>query len=433
MGDVIPIGKLRALASTLVSRMNLGNLAGKTFGAKRDLYAALGYKRELSAEDYRARFERNGVAARIVEALPNATWAGDATLSTGMGEETSKFTTTWDELNDRLRIWDKFRRVDILAGLGEFGIILIGAPGDLGTPLPANLSASAIITMSIYAEDDVEIIKTVTDPADPRFGLPEKYNIQRFSNDRQSSAGGRVNSATRDVHWSRVIHVADGILDDEVFGHPRLERVWNLLDDLEKVSGGGAEAFWLRAHQGMQWDLDKDTELSPDELTKFKDQIEKFEHGMQRMVRTRGVEMTALGSDVADFSNPADAVLSQISSASGIPKRILLGSERGELSSTQDRANWNERIKERRSEYAQPRIIRPLVDLFIAHKVLPKATYSVVWPMLQSSTEGEKADIATKWAGLNTATGETVVTGSEIREKVLELPPLSEDDLDSGT
>ena len=65
------------------------------------------------------------------------------------------------------------------------------------------------------------------------------------------------------VHWSRIIHVTDGLLDDEFYGFPRLQRVWNKLDDLLKVVGGGSEAFWLLATPTRQYDIDPKVPVKP--------------------------------------------------------------------------------------------------------------------------------------------------------------------------
>jgi hypothetical protein len=84
-----------------------------------------------------------------------------------------------------------------------------------------------------------------------------------------------------------------------------------------------------------------------------------------------------------------------ISAVKGIPVRILLGSEVGELASTQDRNSWLEKISGRREEYADPCIIRPFVDRCIKYGVLPEAKddYSVKWQDLFAMGDKEKADI----------------------------------------
>ena len=61
-----------------------------------------------------------------------------------------------------------------------------------------------------------------------------------------------------------------------------------------------------------------------------------------------------------------------ISAASGIPLRIMTGSERGELASTQDDGNWASRIEERQLHFAEPMILRPLIDRLIELRALPE-------------------------------------------------------------
>ena len=66
------------------------------------------------------------------------------------------------------------------------------------------------------------------------------------------------------VHASRVIHVAEDILDDEVYGIPRLEPLYNYLDDLLKVVGGSAEMFWLDAKRRLVFSLRDEYTTSPE-------------------------------------------------------------------------------------------------------------------------------------------------------------------------
>ncbi len=418
-----PIASLRT-AMALIARSGLASMAGLTFDGKRDLYAGLGYPRSILPKEYRQRYERGDVGARIVEALPEATWRGGGELVEDEDPNTvTAFEQAWRDLDARLHTWSVFYRADILAGLGRFAILLIGAPGEMETELPRMRKPEDVSYLQTYSEIDVTIEEYDTDTTSPRFGLPTKYRLARTDPSPRQR--------TRFVHWSRVIHVADRLLDDNVFGQPRLMRVWNRLDDLDKVCGGGAEAFWARAHQGYQLDLDKDISLSPAEEKKLSDEIDEFVHGMRRYARTRGVKMKPFGSDTADISRPIDAILTLISSATGIPKRLLLGSERGELASTQDRNNWNDRINDRRTQYAEPQIVRALVDRLIEHGALPKPKkYEVRWPQMRNLTEDERAEVAVRYATVNEKQGETVITTNEIRDRVLGLDPI--EDIEEG-
>jgi hypothetical protein len=414
---------IRNLASVLVQRQSWQRLAGVTHDGARDLYDALGYKRDLTTADYRARYERGGIAARIVEVFPQATWRGEGELVEDENpEKTTAFEKTWDALNKRLNIWATFCRADILAGLGRYSIILIGAPGELNQPL-TKLKPEQLMYLATFSEEDAQVNTWVQDSQDPRFGLPETYTISRITPNPNFKV-------QRVVHWSRVIHIADGLLDDFVYGQPRLRRIWNDLDNLDKVVGGGSEAFWKRADQGMQVDIDPDVKFTPEDLTSLQTEIDEYVHNLRRIVRTRGVSMNPLGSDVANFAAPAAGVIEQISAATGIPQRILMGSERGELASTQDKLNWNDLISDRRQSFAEPMVVRPFVDRLVEFGVLPEPEeYDVRWPQVKFMTDAEKAAVATQWAGLNAATGETVVLPTEIRDRVLELPPFTEEQL----
>jgi hypothetical protein len=91
----------------------------------------------------------------------------------------------------------------------------------------------------------------------------------------------------------------------------------------------------------------------------------------------------------------ADFYFSLIAGASGIPKRILFGSELGELASTTDEATYFGSIEERRVQFANSQIIRPLLDRLIGIKALPKPSsgeYSIVWAPLNVESPKQKAD-----------------------------------------
>ena len=80
--------------------------AGITFAGKRDLYETLGYKRDLRYEDYKERYARGGIAARIIDAFPAATWRLPPLVrEVGKPDETmpSAFETAWTTLATRLR------------------------------------------------------------------------------------------------------------------------------------------------------------------------------------------------------------------------------------------------------------------------------------------------------------------------------------------
>ena len=424
----------RSAASVLMNRFQFLQQAGISFKGARDLYQVLGYERVLTYRAYRARYLRDGIAKRIVEAYPKATWRGGVELFEDEDPEVSTaFEEAWGTLEDTHQIFSKLQAVDILAGLSTYAVLLIGAPGDLSEELPRNGELLYLTpfsggggpggdnrSRSGAMDADCSIQTFDVDPQSTRFGDPLTYQLRRTD----------INSPMlqRPVHWTRILHVAEGRLDDNVYGQPTLENVYNLLDDLAKVTGGGAEAFWLRANAGLQFDVDKDMALAPtaDELTALKAQTEDYRHQLTRVLRTRGVNVNQLGSDVANFGPNADAILKQIAGSKGIPQRILTGSEMGQLASGQDADNWNTAVQDRRTSYAGPLIVRKLVDRLIKYGYLPTPTqYTVGWPVVENLTEVEKAAMAGQLAAVNQTQGAAVFTDDEIREMTFGLQPLT--------
>jgi len=416
------VEQFRSAASELVARSALARWAGKTFGDKRDMYEALGYKRDLTVQDYRSRYERGGVAGTVVEAKPEATWReGGEVIEVDESDETTQFETAWEALNERLDIWSVFFKTDVLAGLGRYSIILLGAPGTFDTPLK-RLKPDDLAYLWAFAEDDAQIddLDLERDSSSPRFSMPNFYTLPQIK-----TLTGTVTKA----HWSRIVHVrAEGVPDGVLYGPPRMRRVWNYFDDLDKVVGGGSEAFWVRANQGYVFNLDKEARLKPEEKTKMSDQVTEFEHGMRRALKLQGVEVKTLGSDVADFGPAAEKIIMLISGSTGIPQRLFVGSERGELSSTQDRENWSDRIDSRRTQYAHPFIVKPFVQRLVELKTLPApTTFKTRWPNQITMTETEKADLTVKLTKANQQQGEDVVTTDEMRDTIWGKQPLSGD------
>lgn len=420
-------GGISAGTTALVARAQWANFSGFTYRGERDMFRTLGYSRIVTPWDYRWRYERNGVAKRIVEAFPTSTWRiGGEVVENEDPEVTTAFEGAFDDLNDRLQLWATFKRLDIVAGLGRFGLLLIGAPGEIDQPL-TSLSNQNLWYLTPFSERDTWISELNIDAKSPRYGLPVYYTINRLI----APLGGTSASQARRVHWTRVIHVADGMLDDHVYGQPRMQSAWNYLDDLDKVVGGGAEAFWKRADAGTVFNIDPELRPTPQDLQEMKEQIKKFTDRLERMLTLRGVEMHTQSSSVSNFSDPKNAIMALISVSTSIPQRILQGSERGELASSQDADEWQQRVSDRRGDYATPYIVMPTIQRFIDLGVLPTPKeYDVRWPDVADLNDFERAKMGLQWAQMNMSLAQAnlppVVTTNEIRDRVLLLPPMDE-------
>src|SRR3990167_9033618 len=119
--------------SPLVSRADLSARLGKQFGSARDLYAVLGYLTQPSVEHYLARYLRQDIAGTIVDAPPDATWRNPPRVCEDKDSSTeTAFEKAWSELAKRLKVWHYFNRIDRIAGIGSYGVLLIGVRNHTG-------------------------------------------------------------------------------------------------------------------------------------------------------------------------------------------------------------------------------------------------------------------------------------------------------------
>lgn len=362
-------------------------LAGQLFGGDRNLWEVLGYPATVNPETYRALYARGDIAARIVDSFPDATWRETPSIRKRGSKADDDFTKEVNELAERVKLWDTLHRLDRLMGLGHYGVLMLGLNGGEDTAKAAT-GTYALMYLTPHGETTAQITNWDADPRSPRYSQPLMYRL--------TTGGGwtGVGGANRSLpcHWSRTIHVAEHALEDKAIGSPRLERIINRLLDLEKAVGGSAEVWWQNAAQLRAWIADADATFSDSDKAALTSQLDELQHGLRRDVRVQGVKPESLTADAQSTNAAAiiDKLFEIIAGATGIPKRILMGSERGELSSEQDENNWAARIMERREQVATPHFIRPFIDRCIALGILRNpGKYDVVWP--ESDTLGEQA------------------------------------------
>lgn len=410
------------------------------FGGKRDLYGVFGYNVNVSFDMRYFKYLRQDVAARIVDAPSAALWTNPPVVSSN----NDAWNTLWNDLPARYGLFNMIDRVDKLAGIGRFAVLLVGYNdgGRLDTPVNTRAitqKEEKILYLQPYSERVCEVIKYNTDSTSEDFMRPLMYRITPMSEyiigfDSTTKSGGTKLSSF-EVHASRIIHVAENILENSVYGSPRMERVYNILDDLLKVTGGAAETFWLTANRGLHVNVDKDLEMDTTDEKNLSDEIDEYQHQLRRVIRTRGVEVASLGSDTPDPQGVFKMLIAVLSGATGIPQRIIIGSEAGQLASDQDRANWSDRIDERRANFGNPGVIFPVIKKLTRAGYLPSdpaTEITVAWPnafkmspLENAQTSAQHARSATNFAkaietmhNLNTGTPATEGTTDPITGKM---------------
>ncbi|KKL47182.1 hypothetical protein LCGC14_2338110, partial [marine sediment metagenome] len=275
------------MSSALISRMLLAFRGGLQFGGKRDLYKIFGYELRPTYDDYFAKYARQDIASRVVDAPAQAVWRNPPEIVSS-----PEFKVKWDALVKKNKIWFYLERVDRLAGIGFYSTLLVGF-NDSSNLEQSVGKADDILYLQPYSQPAASIKSFSKDTKDPRFNLPEMYQLNvsdpaSLINISGTIVGPSMSARDIDVHHSRILHVAESVLENEIVGIPRLQKVFNLLDDLMKVVGGSSEMFWLNARQGLQMDVDKDMDLSVPDAEALTVEVEEFQHQLRRFLRTRG-------------------------------------------------------------------------------------------------------------------------------------------------
>lgn len=424
--------RLLAMASQLVSRIGLSNrLGNQTFQGHRKLYDVLGYPITISFEDMYSTYKRENIAKRLVAFPAQESWKSPPEIRDGDGnfkeaKTDTAFVKEWSKLVKRLRIYHYLYRIDKLTGIGQYGVLFLGARDGGGFDKPVS-AANDLLYLQPYMQTSATVERYDENGQSPRFGLPEFYKID-FSRNSESSGTSPTPSkmlTQQAVHWSRVLHVAEDLDESEVFGTPRLESVYNLLLDVLKASGGAAESYWLIANRGMQIDVKDGYNLDVEAEEELEDEIEEYVHGLRRIMRTSGVDITELGGQTVDPRGIIWSLIALIAGAKGWPQRILIGSERGELASTTDQALWAGVVAARQHQFCEPSILRPLIDWSILHGVVSPPSsgeYVIDWPSIYQQSELERATVLkTQVGALKLSTSKPVgeiVTEDEVRSQL---------------
>jgi hypothetical protein len=271
-------------------------------------------------------------------------------------------------------------------------------PSEVMAPTPPKGKQRKLLFLRCFDESLVQIVRYEWNVRNPRFGLPVMYRIT-LNDPREQHSGVGLPLATVFVHWSRVIHIIDNYQSSgtsEIFGVPRMRPVLNRLLDLRKIYSGGGEGYWRSVvanlffvtHPQLGGDVNIDT-------AGIANMMEQMQNGLQRWGALSGMAPQTTPIDLKDPSPHVNTQLEAIAIQIGCPIRVLKGSERGELASSQDDSKWNDRVKHRQNFHVTPMIIVQFIDRLIQIGVLPTPKgYTVRWPDLDANTDAQKAQIA---------------------------------------
>lgn len=443
---------------------------GPSLDERRNIEEECGYPpidSQIDSHFYRNLWERDPIAARVVEVLPKECWQVQPLVyELEKSEQPTAFEEAWDALGRSLvvgsqgwhqdekgsPVWEYLLRADILSGIGQYGVILLGLDDikpnsnadmvsilatpvkgveeayslpiekDPNNPKKVRVTANALdadgkpnmgfykqkelgkdfndqelpedqakeegmvdgkgggrklLFMRVFPEYLAPVVQWESNPTSPRYGQPVMYNIT--FNDYRDYAGVGAPMTSMNVHWTRVVHIADTNHTapvNDAYAVPRMRPVLNNLLGLHQTYGSDAEMFYQGALPGISFEshpqLGGDVDFDQDE---YRDMIENYINSIsQRYMVNVGMSAKQLAPQVSDPTPHVEVQIGAICIKLGCPVRVFKGSERGELASSQDDQAWNDRLRQRQNDYVTPRIICQFINRLIMVGVLPKPT-----------------------------------------------------------
>ena len=323
------------------------------------------------------------------------------------------------------QFWNVLLTADTLSGIGNYSVIVLGLNDgkSLSEPVdgwsdedldrePDKLSTNAeevkskpkrtgkplkLLYMRPYSHYRCRILEWETDTTHPRYGQPKTYSIK--SNDSRTGSidvGQPLGSC--DVHWTRVIHLTPWSDESPVIADSKLLVTMDRLWDLKKVYGGGGEGFWQGALPGIKMEpANNEVQLTSDSVKDMRGALEDYITRTKRFLASDSMKIGTIAPSVVDPTAHLGSIIEAVCIVEGVPVRVFKGSERGELSSSQDQTSFDDRCATRQQMVIKPRIIAPVIDRLIELRVLPepeKGGWKVKFPGLKEKTESEKMQVA---------------------------------------
>lgn len=398
------------------------------------VWDAVGYpaEHEFEFDSFWLRYERQAEARAIVDRPVDDSWQDGPIVKDLDADDTDEPTTPFEEAVEALFEGDYTRRTpvhrmvtaDKLARLGEHAIIVLGTADGrpLDTPLggvtdgddepefagtfdpDSGGSLDDIHYVAAFGQDRIERMTIDTDMMSPRFRLPESYEVitQDATDDDLEENDAGEKHEIEEIHWTRVIHVPEGELEDDIGGTPALKPVFHELLNIDKIKAASGEGYWRGGYQGLvvspptigSGSGAKQYEFA-DEGDGVEEEIDEFLANFDRTLATTA-NVEPIESTVADPTAHLDINYTGIEVALGIPRSVFTGADRADTADSQAGTEWDTVIAGRQRNHNAPNILEPFVQRMIDVGIFPEPDgdgFVVEWPPRQELSEREEADV----------------------------------------
>lgn len=364
------------------------------------LYRNCLYPEKVTFRNYYNMYSRNNVAARVIETFPDYTWNVMPTVTDKNGPK-SRFSKSVTALlnmqipwQDGLKqsLFTSLKQLDVLGGIGGESLLVFGFAdgGRLDRPVKKTTNCR-ISWVKVLHNGQFEVHKREENEDSPNYGDAVLYKTLAFNNPQESNFANHI-APGKLIHASRCVHFKESV--GLPYGVSRIQKCYNQLLDIVKLSGASAEVYWLGAFSGLAVETDPNATLGEESREAMKEEVKKYFDGLARSLMFEGAKAKLLYPAIVSPKEHFELQITMISIATSVPRRFLTGAEAAKLASQQDTINWMERVMNRRDNFIGPKVVISAVQRCIDAGVLaePKGDeLNVSWPRTQSIALNERA------------------------------------------
>lgn len=365
-------------------------------------------------------YDLDGLAARIVRAVPHHALREGFTVTTGDAVVDARMKARLDDLGVASRV----RLAWTWARLYGGGAVFVGADDGRDPREPLDLANLRSVRFVVDVDRrDLTPQTWVSDPLSPRYGQPETYQLVQQ---------GGTSTRTSILHASRLVRF-DGAevtkrrrIQLQGWGDSVLQRVYAELQQL-RGSHAAVAALLHEASQGVFKIKDLMDMIGSDKEDLLKRRLEIMD--MARSV-ARSILVDAEGesferTEVGTLSGVVevmDRFVNLLAGVSEIPVTVLMGQAPAGLNATgeSDIRSWYDAVAAEREAMLRPRL-EHLVRLVLLAKDGPTGgvepeSWKVTFPPLYQMTDAQKAEVRNKQADTDTKyIDKGVLTSAEVR------------------
>ena len=357
------------------------------------------YKEVINYENLRLFYDRIGLANKIVNIYPEFIWSNEIEIR----EEDKELDK--DVLSDqfkqlflrsKLKIINTLKHIDIMLGYSRYAVMFLGFKNEskLEDPVKGKKNINDLLFVRAYDEKSCSFGEGDIEwkAENPRYGLPKRYHL-KIMNDQKTRGF--------EVHHSRIIHFSDGNIENELYGIPRLRHIYNDLENLVKISGAACESIYLNGLGALSVNSEMPFEDFAVSKQAFDEYVKSIIDNAVDFFKNKYKVFVSNQASVTPFHFPLinpketyEMLIQIIAGAVGIPMRILLGTERGELASSQDAAFFIGNVKRRQRGFCERDMLRVVIDRFMELGIFVESTnYNVLWGDLVTQKDQERVAI----------------------------------------